>query len=432
MKKIILIIGLPLLALTFGCMEEGRIDQIDNTLPAPSVVTVRSITPKPGGAVICYDIPNDDNLLAVKVVYERNGQLCENMSSRFVDSLVVEGFGDTNVHKAKLYSVGVNGKLSEDLPITIEPKAPSVKTTEFEINETFGGISVDLYDNIAKDMLSVVILRDSVLADNGKEPSEITWEELYTFHTSAEKTRLARRGLDSKTMLYGVYLRDRWGNTSPIKYKELTPVEEMKLPNYPWTNAALQTDSWQAWSGMESWCGMQHLWDNDYHGQNGAWASATNNRVVWVTINLGYSVKLSRMQMFFRELELYSSNAPRHFQIWGSMEPNPNGSWDDSWYLLGDFEVYKPSGYQEDGSVGTITDEDKEYWWNTSEYMFEEPSEDIPDPNRECRYIRIKLLDNYVSYGIESDFEYKTFYVIGEIVLYGQMTNPEEKELYSK
>jgi hypothetical protein len=151
---------------------------------------------------------------------------------------------------------------------------------------------------------------------------------------------------------------------------------------------------------------------------------------------MGYTAIFSRAQMFHRSSEVYSGNGVRHFQIWGSMEPNSDGIWDDSWYLLGDFVPAKPSGYNEDGLPGTITQEDKDYWQNINEFEFpEEKTDDIPDAMRPARYYRIRLLDTFETYAAylnaDPDFTMNTVYVIGELVLYGQMPNKEEKEMYN-
>ena len=60
----------------FGCMEEGRIDQIDPNAPVPSKVTVTQVISKPGGAIIKYSIPDDENIMGVQVSYQRNGEEC--------------------------------------------------------------------------------------------------------------------------------------------------------------------------------------------------------------------------------------------------------------------------------------------------------------------------------------------------------------------
>ena len=70
MKKAIFLGMLSLLS-WYGCKEEGRIDIINEDAPAPLPLTEVTVTPRHGGAVLRYQIPNDENLLCVKAVYER-------------------------------------------------------------------------------------------------------------------------------------------------------------------------------------------------------------------------------------------------------------------------------------------------------------------------------------------------------------------------
>lgn len=426
---------LVLLLAFASCEELGRIDQIDENAPAPKAATVTSVTTKPGGAIIHYSIPNDDNILGVKAVFERNGETCESMASRFVDSLVVEGFGDTAERKATVYAVGKNGKLSTGSPVTFTPETPPVQGATVDLEATFGGVRVKLEGNDSNAALAVVLIQDTLLTDDGRPASEIEWEDLYTFHTSAESIVLNRRGLDSKPKLFGVYLRDRWGNISDTLYRSLEPMEEIKLPTAPWKLLMLPTDSYEPHEGLWSWYDPAHMWDGNYHADNCVFASKPGPRVIWLTIDLGYTAVFSRAQMFHRVYEVYSGSGVRHFQIWGSTAPNGDGLWDDSWYLLGDFEPLKPSGYDEDGLPGTITQEDIDYWTNTNEFEFPETiTDEIREPMKPARFIRIKLLDDFETYAAylnaDPDFEMKTVYVIGELILYGQIPDPAERDQY--
>ena len=433
--RILSFLGLPALLLLASCEELGRIDQIDENAPAPKAATVTNIDVKPGGAIIHYSIPNDENLLGVKAVFERNGETCESMASRFVDSLVIEGFGDTAERKATVYSVGKNGKLSSGSTVSFTPLTPPVQGASVDIEATFGGVRVKLDGNPSNAALAVVLIQDTLLTDDGKPASEIEWEELYTFHTSAEKITLNRRGLDAEPKIFGVYLRDRWGNISDTLYRKLEPMEEIKLPTASWKLVMLPTDSYEPHEGLWSWYDPAHLWDGNYHGDANGFASKPGPRVIWITFDLGYTAVLSRAQMFHRVYEEYSGNGVRHFQVWGSTQPNGDGLWDDSWYLLGDFVPFKPSGYNEDGLPGTVTQEDKDYWWNTNEFEFPEiPTDDIPDAMRPTRYIRLKFLDNFDTYAkylnADPDFTMTTIYVVTEFILYGQIPDPTERDTF--
>ena len=53
----------------------------------------------------------------------------------------------------------------------------------------------------------------------------------------------------------------------------------------------------------------------------------------------------------------FKAGHPKHFELWGSNNPNPDGSFDDSWVLLSEYESVKPSG---GGVNDALTTEDQE------------------------------------------------------------------------
>jgi len=71
-------------------------------------------------------------------------------------------------------------------------------------------------------------------------------------------------------------------------------------------------------------------------------------------------------------------------EIWGSVDPNSNGSWDDSWTYLMTIESVKPSGLP----MGQLSDEDRQLILDGEEFTF--PS-DIPP----VKYIRFKILETW-------------------------------------
>jgi hypothetical protein len=402
----------------YGCKEEGRIDHIDDSAPAPPPVTILGVTGKPGGAVIRYKIPNDDNLLGVKAVYIRNGEICESKASRYVDSLVVEGFGNTDPQEVKLYSVGVNEKLSEPVLRTIQPLLPPVQMVKFDIDATFGGVIVTLQENYSNADLAVVLMGDTVEASSGTQ-----LVDLQTFHTKSLAMKFARRGLDPKPAYFGAYLRDRWNNVSDTIYKTLTPIEEIKLPKDRFRNAALPTDFWAPAEGQNGYR-IEMLWTGPEAHSYEFYASSHSGPIPqWFTIELGYKMSISRIQKWPRSgsEELYSGTAPRAFEVWGSDNPNPDGSWDESWKLLGEFEQFKPSGYGEGREVGPVTEEDNDYWYNKTEFELI-PTDETPDPYQTVTHLRFKVLSTFSSYGTDAT---TSQIIIGELTFWGQLKDDE-------
>jgi hypothetical protein len=396
----------------FGCKDERMVYSDDST-PAPGQVTVNKITNRPGGAVIKYSVPNDKNLLAVKAVYERNGEICETKSSLYSDSLTVEGFGDTESHNVEIYSIGRNGKLSAPINETINPLTPPVFSTKIDISVTFGGVNVTFSNNVSRANLALVLMSDTTSAGNGE------MIPLQTFYTKADSGRFSRRGLESKQQKFAIYMRDRWQNRSETLYKILTPDEEIKLPKNTWTNARFPGDTYAPASDNVAW-GLESLWDGQETWNTagtGFFATSAADPIPQLfTINLGYKAAFSRLKLWPRSSEVYNSSAPRTWEIWGSEDPPGDGSW-ENWYLLGEFSQLKPSGYGEGSAVGNITDEDLEHWRSGGDYEFA-VTDNVPDPQRTTKYLRFKTTATFSTYGTSMTTGQL---IIGEITLWGKM-----------
>lgn len=407
MKKLILYIAV--LFFIIGCKELGRIEHVDQSAPAPKPVSVKEVINTSGGAIIKFQVPDDENLLGVKAVYERNGEIVETKASLFIDTLVVEGFGSTNSQEIKLYSIGRNEKLSDAIDVLINPLAPPVQTVEFNVESGFGGVIVNLKKNLTEADLAMVLMADTV--GDGK------YADVQTFHTKSKEIKFPRRGLKIRPTKFGIYLRDRWNNKSDTIFKELTPVEEIKIPSDLFRNASLPTDYFIPAENSTGYR-LEQLWLGADASDGNFYATSHSAPMPqWFTIELGRKVKLSRIQKWPRpDYELYSSTAPRVIQVWGSENPNPSGAWDDSWFLIGEFEQFKPSGYGEGREVGPISAEDRDYWYNKTEFDVV-PTVKAPDPYRPATHIRVRVLSTFQTYGTEAD---KSQVIIGQLVFWGQ------------
>ncbi|MDR0698406.1 MAG: DUF4959 domain-containing protein [Tannerella sp.] len=415
MRKIILMVTVLVYILS-GCNEEGRLDHIDDSAPAPAPATVEKVTNKPGGAVIKYKIPNDKNLLGVKVVYTRNGELCESKASKYTDTLVVEGFGTTEAQEVQLYSVGVNGKLSESVPVQIAPLSPPIRAVKFDMEAGFGGVIISLEENYSRaDIAVVLMMADTFEYSTGKK---VKWVDLQTFYTQSVAIKFSRRDLDTIPTDFGLYIRDRWGNMSDTIYRQLTPIEEIKLPKTTYTNAALPTDYFDPAEGLPRFR-LEQVWLGG-EAANGEIYASTHSAPMpqWFTISFGYKASISRFQKWPRSgNELYSGSAPHTFELWGSDNPNPDGSWDESWHFLGSFTQFKPSGYGEGREVGPITDEDRDYWNNRTAFELT-PSEETPDAYMAITHLRVKIVSTFTTYGTEATVGQV---IIGELTFWGQL-----------
>jgi hypothetical protein len=395
MKKI-KYIAVMILTIFIGqaCQEEGRLDHIDNSAPAPGPVTVGNIESKPGGAVIKYRVPNDENLMKVRAVYVRNGETCQTEASFYTDSLTIEGFGDTQTYEVNLYSVGRNEKLSAPVKVEITPLTPPVQTVTLDMTSGFGGVNVYFDDNTSRADLAFVLMADTAGV----------WFPLQTFYAKAPKGLFNRREMRSIEYKCALFARDRWNNKSDTLIKIIVPIAEEKLPKDTWTNAKLTGDTYEPVEGNYTWYDLSHLWDGYENTQDyltRAWFTTyTAPMPQHYTISLGYKAKLSRFQIWPRGPVNYSGANPRTLEIWGSDNPPTDGGW-DNWFLLGSFEAFKPSGYADDGSVGPVTAEDIDYLGNHQQYDFF-PTDEITDPYRVISYIRVRTTATFTTYGTEA------------------------------
>ena len=109
MKRSLYIAFVSLLFVGMGCKEEGRLDHIDMSAPAPEQIYDITVRATAGGAVLKYKMPKDENLLYVKAVYQiETGAVHTTKASCYEDSLVLEGFGELKSYPIQLYSVGRN------------------------------------------------------------------------------------------------------------------------------------------------------------------------------------------------------------------------------------------------------------------------------------------------------------------------------------
>src|SRR5690606_18906910 len=111
-----------------------------------------------GGAIIYYTLPNDNDLLGAKAVYtfSENEETLEAYASAFKDSIIIEGYANTNEHTVQLYAVDRSNNLSEAVPVTIRPLTPPVSLIRETLtaNATFSGVRV-IWENPLKKPISI-------------------------------------------------------------------------------------------------------------------------------------------------------------------------------------------------------------------------------------------------------------------------------------
>ena len=358
-------------ALAFACTLEPIGQQPVDSIPPGSVSDVK-VDNTPGGAILTYKVPQDEDLLYVKAVYSlKDGVQSESRSSMYTDTLKVAGFGDTNPREVTLIAVDRSRNESAPVKTTINPLEPSVIAIGNTITlvEDFGGVHA-YWKNPTRAEVSVIILKE----DNNKE-----YVPLETFYSSMVDGEGAKRGMDTIPLNFAVYVQDRWENTSEIKKYTLKPIYETKFDRLKFREVTLPGDEKAAWGWVmpRAWDGV--IGDQGFHTGNGTgrWPHS-------FTIDLGVTAKISRVIEWQRQGSwIYNHGNLKKFEVYGCTVLDATGNW-DSWTKLMTCNSIKPSGLP----TGQVSAEDKA-WAAAGEEFLNSPM------NPKIRYIRIKALQSW-------------------------------------
>ncbi|MGE8379649.1 MAG: DUF4959 domain-containing protein, partial [Sphingobacterium sp.] len=106
MKQMIYKFLFGVLLLSMYACKQDEIGPIQNDGIAPGPVSNVKVKNLNGAAEITYEIPKDPDLLYVKAAYTApNGEVRETKISKHKNTVLVEGFGDTNAYVVSLTAV---------------------------------------------------------------------------------------------------------------------------------------------------------------------------------------------------------------------------------------------------------------------------------------------------------------------------------------
>ena len=389
MKYKPLLISVTLLAVISGCKEE-TLGPFKGGGPAPAQVSGVTAEALPGGAKITYSLPKDPNLFYVKAEYEiRPGKTLEKIQTFYDNTLTLDGFGDTLEHEVRLYSVSRGDVKSAPVTVKVKPLTPPVLKAFKSLNmqADFGGVTVNFENKDSGNIVISLLTKDST--------GEIITADI--FYTSLKSGQFSVRGFEAKKRWFGLCIRDRWDNRSDTLTEELTPLYEEKLDKKKFKTLSLPTDA-------PGTLPITNLWD-DVTAFPQFFRTVTGSGIPhWFSFDLGVTAKLSRYVMiqrgaFDENNLLYSAGDPRHWEVWGSNQPSPDGSW-EGWTKLADCESIKPSG----SGIGQNTNDDIAKAQAGQEFGF-------PLDAQPVRYLRIKMLQTWGN----SDYMW-----MSELTFYGQ------------
>ncbi len=391
MRNIFILLNAFLLFIAGSCMKDTN-KPLANDGKAPAPVSNIRVENLPGGASISYSLPTDEDILYVVASYvDKKGETVEFKSSYYTNTILVEGFGDMNEHALKLYAVDNGENRSTPVQVTIKPLEPPVLTTakSLEIVPDFGGLSIT-YKNPSKASMAIVVCTTDSLGDMA---------EAETFYTQRESGKFSVRGFTSDPRKFSIVVRDKWDNYSDTISTTLTPIYEIMLDKKKFKALILPGDSpATAYDGA-----LEKMWDGISTGDGGAHTGTTpdpNGLPKYFSFDLGVTAQLSRVNIhpIADDKHMFNDVSPRLYEIWGSTNPDPTGSF-NGWTKLVTVENIKPSGLP----VGILTEDDRIYDRHGDDA-------DVSLNMPKVRYIRIRCLKNWSG---------NTNMVINEITFWG-------------
>jgi hypothetical protein len=360
------------LFLALSCSEDEK-HPLESDPTVPRQVTVRSVERLPGAVRFTYDIPDDPNFSYVKAECEIKGQIREAKTSAYNNTLQIEGFPDTSAYVIKLYSVSRSEVTSAPVQQEVRPLTPAYLEVfkSLDLFADFGGATC-LYSNNSAGADLVIMM--------SYQDSAGIWINSQTAYTSQKEGSLSQRNMDTIPTWFGISIRDRWNNTTDTLKKQLTPIFEEEADKSLFRLVSLPTDAGYGWGWAH-----QNLWDGSL-AENRGWISSTESPLpIHITVDLGTTYQFSRFIYWNRENWdfFFDRQSVLKMEIWGSNNPNLDGSFDESWTQLMTMKVSKPSGLP----FGQLTAADREAGRAGNQFSF-------PLGTPPCRYLRLRILES--------------------------------------
>lgn len=368
MKNICILIAILTVSL-LSCEKETHKPLYEGGTPqAVSGYTVENLA---GAAKITCKV-SDEKTLYVKAVYTlKGGVKREAKASKFDNTLILDGFDESKEYTVSVYAVSIDEKESEPIKVTVHPLTPPYQAVlnDLDFIATYGGGLISGLNPTKANLMIGVLTKDAA----GE------WIDVTEYFSSARDINFTFRGYQPIDREFGIYVRDQWQNYSDTLFKTITPWEEVKVDMSNFQQTVLPGDAPARNNNAlrKMFDGVTGSWTNGYYSEN---VGVPQH----ITIDLQKTFQLSRFKMWQNSNLYYQSANAEHMKIWGSMNPNPNGEFDDTWYLLGEFNKWKPSGLP----PGQMSDEDRTKAEEGNEFTFELSTQP-------ARFIRIETLATF-------------------------------------
>ena len=142
MKKLFKI---TIFILLLACVDDSTHVPYGSDNTPPGIVSINEVVNTPGGAIIYFTPPNDEDLLYVKASFTDENEIDrEVIVSSVIDSLNIVGFAEEGDYPVDVFAVDRGENESEAVQVTISPlEAPIHAILNSMVGtQDFGGINI--------------------------------------------------------------------------------------------------------------------------------------------------------------------------------------------------------------------------------------------------------------------------------------------------
>jgi hypothetical protein len=377
-------------------------EKTDST--APGMVSNVEIIPTYGGAKVSYTLPADEDVLFAKAYYTNTlGDKLFKVSSFYTDTIIIDGYNDTDEHSFTIVAVDRDKNESEPLKVNFTPLQSNieiVKETSL-ISPEYGGIKMKWNNPTGGTVFNYLTYTN----EDGSE----SFPQILSSESINEDMII--RGMDSTRKEFFVQVEDFYGNkTAKVSKGFYSPIFEEKIDKTKWTLVENLSVDGNAWEGKTTaiW---DDILDTKESGGQGSYAviSRDNNGgqlnfPLDIVIDLGNdSVVVNRLEVhqrafwyappegFENEPYFYQNENFKAFNIYSSKDGV-------SWKLQGEYSIDDPR--DEDGKVPSTYVTLAEAGHG---YALEQATEPF-------RYLKLAITENFGS---------EIYVNISELTLYG-------------
>lgn len=389
------------IVITFFSCDEKDITSAREDMPINvSQVYYESL---PGKIILYFQPSEDPSVSNVKINYiMSSGKEREVILPAEESEVLLAGFTDLDFHEISIVTVNESGLESAEVSLLVKAlKAPVWDVVEnMKFTRALNGFDFET-QNPTQDLVG---LRFMIQAGDGS----FQVADTMNFWTAEKLIDGSVRGINESAFNFKYFAIDELDNSTDTLSAQINPYLSTALDKSKFKEYKLPYDAPQVTNGPK----LEYIWDglSEISWPKVSFTSQElgGRNPHMITFDTGVESKLSEFwYKAYPEFWWDSSmtqwfylTTMKRFELYGSLDPNPNGKLDDTWTLLGSYEVNKPSG----SSYGNDTSEDIAYAEAGFSFQIENTSATV-------RYIRVVCLENYAGGTAQS---------MVEITLYGK------------